>query len=205
MLNWTCAACDAFNSPRQDTCWNCGNGRSATTTSARTPIKNTTPDATITAAAPPRTSNFWTRLLQIFRIIGVVGAIAMIGSLFLPWVIRKAPDSEIEFIAGYTMIYGQITAVISLILLFFMVRANLVRGWYFLAIILALILLIFSGAPAQVMQIDDMIAARIAGSETVATSISGVGVTVVNWAAVLIIIAAFSQFFRPTKSKLSSD
>lgn len=188
MQNWTCTTCDAFNSPRREACWNCGNGRSITTN----PISQKS------------TGNIWTRVLQIFRFLGAISAAAIIASLFLPWVIRKAPNSELEIIAGYTSIYGLITAVIGLILLFFMVKANLAKGWYVLAIILAIITYFVSWVPAQMSQVNDAILAAIAGSEANSpVSIAGVGVTVVNLAVILVIIAAISQFFRPAKAHLS--
>lgn len=199
MLNWTCTACGALNSPRQKTCWKCNYGHSSTANSSakHTPSKN--------SVAPASTGKFWIRILQIFRIIGVIAVLLMLGSLFLPWVIRKSPNSEIQLLPGYTLIYGQITAVICLILLFFMIRINLAKGWYFLAIILALIPLLISGIPAQISQVYDNIAAELGGSEVaVAISVAGVGVTVANWAAVFIIIAAIAQIFRPTRSDLSS-
>ena len=59
--------------------------------------------------------------------------------------------------------------------------------------------------PFHMSQVNDAILAAIAGSEANSpVSIAGVGVTVVNLAVILVIIAAISQFFRPAKADLSS-
>lgn len=141
-------------------------------------------------------------MLQIFRILGAIGTVAIIASLFLPWVIRYPPDGPMEVYAGYTTIYGQVTAVIGLILLLFMAKAKLAKGWYVLAIILAIIAYFVSWMPVQISQVFDAVAAKLGGSRTeTAVSIAGIGVSVVNLAVVLVIIAAVAQFFRPSPAK----
>lgn len=183
MQNWTCTTCDAFNSPRREVCWNCSNGRS-----------------------PTPTSSFWTRLLQIFRLLGAIGAVAIIASLFLPWVIHQIPERATEIYAGYTTIYGLVTAVIGLILLILMVKPNLKKGWYILAIILAIIAYFVSWMPVQISQVFDTVAAELggSGSET-AVSIPGIGVSVINVAVVLVIITAITQLFRPQKANTPAE
>ncbi|WP_420642370.1 hypothetical protein [Candidatus Leptofilum sp.] len=189
MLNWTCNECNSLNTPRKDICWNCGYDRTNTTYPTHQPQND-------------YRGNIWLRLFPAFRIMGAVGAAAIIASLFLPWIIRQAPQGGIELYAGHTTIYGLITAVIGLILLFFMVKPDLRKGWYILAIILAIIAYFVSWMPVQISQVFDAVAAELGGlgAET-AVSIAGIGVSVVNIAAVLVIVAAIAQLFRPTVAK----
>ena len=183
MLNWTCAACDAFNSPRRDICWNCGYSRS------------------ITTSPTPQDKS---QLLQLFRALGIVGAIALIGRLFLPWVVRTAPDGDISQFAGHVSIFGKIIIGFGLLIFLILARKRLAFGWYILIILLALVPLLFSSVPAEIIQVEDMIAANIAGIETVAQTVPGTGVTVANWAAITIMISTFAQLFLPKKAKMAS-
>ncbi|MCA9918922.1 MAG: hypothetical protein KC445_13265 [Anaerolineales bacterium] len=190
MSNWTCKTCTTYNSPRREVCWNCGNGRSATPSSiGQTP-----------------TANIWARIPQIFRILGAIGAVAIIASLFLPWVIHQIPERATEIYAGYTTSYGLVTAVIGLILLILMVKPNLKKGWYILAIILAIVAYFMSWMPVQISQVFDTVAAELGGtgSET-AVSIPGSGVSVVNLAVVLVTIAAIAQLFRPKATNAPAE
>jgi hypothetical protein len=67
---------------------------------------------------------------------------------------------------------------------------------------LAAISYFLSWVSVQALQVFDNIAATLGGSETeVAITIPGIGVSVVNLAVVLVIIAAVAQFFRPSPAK----
>ncbi len=182
--NWKCSNCQELNPPRRDECWHCGNGRSISTVQ--------------------HTSKIWSHLLQISKILGVVSAIGIIVSLFLPWVIRRPLDGPLEIYAGYATIYGWITAVIGLILLFFMVKPDLRKAWYIFAIILAITAYFVSWVPVQMSQVFDVVTAKLGGLDTeTSVSIAGIGVSVVNVAVGVVILAALAQFFRPAKLNFS--
>lgn len=185
MLNWTCDECNALNTPRRSSCWKCGNGRSSSNQS-----QNVT------------RGEGWLYLFPAFRVLGVIGATAIIASLFFPWVIHQTPQGIIEVNAGYITIYGRITGVIGLILLFFMVKPNLKKGWHVVGILLAIITYYLSWMPVQISQVFNAIAAGLGGSEAeTAVSIAGIGVSIVNIAAVLVVVAAIVQLFRPTAAE----
>lgn len=180
MLNWTCTDCNELNSPRKEICWHCGNGRFHTKT------------------------QIMPNSLQIFKIVGAMGAVALIGSLFLPWAVRTTPSGEITQFAGHVSIFGKIIIGLALLILFLMSRKQLAFSWYVFIILLALVPLLFSAVPAELIQVEDMIIAELAGVETVAQTVPGSGVTVANGAAITMIISAIAQLFRQKKAASAS-